>query len=348
MKTKIIAASFITLSCIVPLKASAGTITGLYVFGDSLSDTGNTSNISSLFNPSNPIPPSPPYFAGRFSNGPIWVDYLGEKLGLTSTPITNLFPTLNFATPPATPFPTQGINFAIGGANSGEGNSFGFPLPGVLEQVSAFQGLLQINQQNLDSNALYAVSGGANDYLFGSAFLDPNQPQPYTNISQAVSNLAAIGAKNILVFNLPDLGQVPASGTNGRNPAILTQATQDFNSNLAKNLDEIRKNQKVNIIEIDIYSLVNRVLATPGEFGFENVTDSCLSQFPNCINDTSKYFFWDDIHPSTDGHKLVAESVLAATTPESSTTIGVLFLGALGAMSSIKRLQKRSIKSSIQ
>ncbi|WP_414752753.1 SGNH/GDSL hydrolase family protein [Anabaena sp. CCY 9910] len=348
MKTKFIAASFITLSLMSPLKASAANFTGLYVFGDSLSDTGNTYNISNLFNPLNPIPPSPPYEPGRFSNGPIWVDYVGSKLGLTPTPITNLVPDLNVSRPLTAPFPTQGINFAIGGANSGEGNSFGFPLPGVLQQVSAFQALLQVNQQSFDSNALYAVSGGANDYLFPPQFSDPSRPQPYTNISQAVSNLAAIGAKNILVFNLPDLGRIPASGTNGRNPAALTQATLDFNSNLAKNLDEIRKNQQVNIIEIDIYSLVNRVLATPNEFGFENVTNSCLSQFLNCSNNPSKYFFWDDVHPSTDGHKLVAESVLAATTPESSSTIGVLFLGALGAMSSIKRLQRKSIKSSIQ
>lgn len=338
MKTKFIAASFITLSLMSPLKASAANFTGLYVFGDSISDTGNTFQLSGgLVDPSSAIPPSPPYEPGRFSNGSIWVDYVGDTLGLTTTPITNLVPDLNFSRPLNTPFPTQGINFAIGGANSGEGNSFGFPLPGVLQQVSAFQALLQVNQQSLDPNALYAVSGGANDYLFPPRSNDPNRPQPYTNISQAVSNLAAIGAKNILVFNLPDLGRIPASGTNGRNPAALTQATLDFNSNLAKNLDEIRNTQQVNIIEIDIYSLVNRVLATPSEFGFENVTDACLSQFPNCINDPSKYFFWDDVHPTTDGHKLVAESVLAATTPESSTTIGVLFLGVLGAMSNIKR-----------
>ncbi|MBD2252991.1 SGNH/GDSL hydrolase family protein [Nostoc parmelioides] len=348
MKTKFIGASLITLSLMSPLKASAANFTGIYVFGDSLSDTGNTFQLSGgLVDPLNAVPPSPPYEPGRFSNGSIWVDYVGNKLGLTPTPITNLLPDLNVSRPLTTPFPTQGINFAIGGANSGQGNSFGFPLPGVLEQVSAFQALLQVNQQSLDPNALYTVSGGANDYLFPPQSSDPNRPQPYTNISQAVSNLAAIGAKNILVFNLPDLGKIPASGTNGRNPAMLTQATLDFNSNLAKNLDEIRKNQQVNIIEIDIYSLVNRVLDTPSEFGFENVTNSCLSQFLNCRNNPSQYFFWDDVHPTTDGHQLVAESVLAATTPESSTTVGILFLGALGAMSSIKSLQRKSIKSSI-
>ncbi|QLE59083.1 SGNH/GDSL hydrolase family protein [Nostoc sp. TCL26-01] len=345
MKTKIIAASFITLSFMLPLKASAASISGLYVFGDSLSDTGNTFNITGgVFDPKKAIPPSPPYKLGRFSDGPVWVDYVGEKLGLTPTPITSLLPNLDVSQPIAKPFPTQGINFSIGGASSGEGNAIvpDVPLPGVLQQVFAFQGLLQVNQQTLDPHALYAVWGGANDYLFPQ-FLDPNKPQPYTNISQAVSTLAAIGAKNILVFNLSDLGKLPAAKLDGRNPAALTQATQDFNSNLAQNLAAIRQNQKVNIIEIDIYSLFKRAEQNPSEFGFENVTDSCLAQFPICANDQSKYFFWDDFHPTTAGQKIVAESVLAATTPESPATIGVLALGALGVISRRKSLKKKFV-----
>src|SRR5215217_7794985 len=48
------------------------------VFGDSLSDAGN---------------------AGRFTNGPVWVEYLAQKLGL-----------------PLNPARAGGTNFAVGGA----------------------------------------------------------------------------------------------------------------------------------------------------------------------------------------------------------------------------------------
>ena len=47
------------------------------------------------------IPPSPTYSNGRFSNGPIWVDYLASDLGLT----------LNLKN-----------NFAFGGATTGTEN----------------------------------------------------------------------------------------------------------------------------------------------------------------------------------------------------------------------------------
>src|SRR3954447_10512298 len=44
---------------------SAPAFEHLVVFGDSLSDTGN---------------------AGRFSNGPVWVEYLADRLGLKLSP----------------------------------------------------------------------------------------------------------------------------------------------------------------------------------------------------------------------------------------------------------------------
>ena len=61
-------ASFgISLDC-----ARAALYTGLYAFGDSLTDTGNTSLASGGASP------GPAYFNGRYSNGPVWVEYLAR------------------------------------------------------------------------------------------------------------------------------------------------------------------------------------------------------------------------------------------------------------------------------
>src|SRR6185295_537402 len=48
---------------------SASAFDAIVAFGDSLTDTGNE--------------PSEPYFhyEGRWSNGPLWVEYLSERLG---------------------------------------------------------------------------------------------------------------------------------------------------------------------------------------------------------------------------------------------------------------------------
>lgn len=83
-----------------PFEASTSNLnfSKIYVFGNSLSDPGNIYNATSfvqwfdgLFGLEIPVlPPSPPYFEGRYSNGPIWIDYLAEDLGITVTPSTDL------------------------------------------------------------------------------------------------------------------------------------------------------------------------------------------------------------------------------------------------------------------
>jgi hypothetical protein len=52
-----------------PAYAQAPRPDNIIVFGDSLSDTGNAFEATGRREP-----PSPPYFAGRFSNGPVWVE----------------------------------------------------------------------------------------------------------------------------------------------------------------------------------------------------------------------------------------------------------------------------------
>ena len=53
--------------------ASASAFSNVFVYGDSLSDTGNIFTFSK-----GAIPPSPPYYHGRFSNG---IGCLGGHIG---------------------------------------------------------------------------------------------------------------------------------------------------------------------------------------------------------------------------------------------------------------------------
>ncbi|MUG96337.1 PEP-CTERM sorting domain-containing protein [Scytonema sp. UIC 10036] len=332
MKKEILTAGFVLFSLSLPLKASAA-FSQFNVFGDSLSDTGNVFTFTQQGSPTGVIPPSPPYFQGRFSNDKIWVDYFGDAVGLTPTLFANLGSTV----------PTQGINFAFGGSKSGQDNAFIPGAPGVLAQVSGF---LATNQK-VDANGLYAVWGGGNDYLFGQ---NPDVVETVENISNSVGLLAQAGAKNILVFNLPDLGRTPIALRSGNSP-ILTAATNAHNQALATSVAQLSNNiPGVNIIPVDINSLFNRAIANPEEFGFKDVTTSCVvynivtNQVLKTCNNPNDFLFFDEVHPTTNAHKLVAETALAAirgkSVPEPSTTFGMLTFGALGAaMFKYKRKQ---------
>jgi phospholipase/lecithinase/hemolysin len=226
MKKQAVAAGFVLFCFMLPTKVLAASFNQLYVFGDSLSDPGNVYNATLQT-----FPPSPPYFEGRFSDGPLWVDYLGDQLGLKPTLLTTI---------PSTP-PTQGINFAFGGASSGFGNAVvpNPSLPGVLQQVLGFAGTLQANNQTANPDALYTLWGAGNDFLF----LNPeDSTTPISNISLALNTLVGAGAKNILVFNLSDLGQIPAATIDDRNPATLSKSTNEFNLGLATTVNALSQN----------------------------------------------------------------------------------------------------------
>ncbi|MGB3655602.1 MAG: SGNH/GDSL hydrolase family protein [Rivularia sp. (in: cyanobacteria)] len=355
MKKALTAAGFVIFSFMLPCKAMASNFSQFYVFGDSLSDTGN------LFNATGAIPPSPPYASGRFSNSDIWVDFVGNEIGLTPTTFI----------PSQASIPTQGVNFAIGGSSSGLDNAL-VPesgLPGVLGQVGLFTQTLQANNQQADPNALYTVWGGANDYLFGGV-TDPNQT--VSNLSNAIGGLTQVGAKNIAVFNIPDLGQLPSALREASTPGViasntsaqLTQLTQSHNALLEQTLDGFAGNSDVNIIPVDVNSLFNQVVANPGEFGFsQDPASSCVvgvvgDIIDDCQNpqgivfsesiDPNEFIFFDTFHPSSKSHRLVADATLSAikheTVPEPSTVLSTLAFGAIGTIGVLKRKRKSKVR----
>ncbi|MEP0755500.1 SGNH/GDSL hydrolase family protein [Trichocoleus sp. Lan] len=349
MKKQILATGFVLFSFLLPLKAVAASFDRIYVFGDSLSDTGNVSNLTGGFSPQ-----SPPYYQGRFSNGPIWVDALANKLGLAPALVTELAGGANSS---------NGINFAFGGATSGTKNVAG-PLPGLQTEIDWFKSGLAKTKQSADSEALYIVWAGGNDYL-GGKVTDPTEP--VKNISAAVTSLFNVGARNFLVANLPDLGKAPVGLSGGIAVSNgLNQLTGLHNLGLSQTLAGLSKSLTgINLKSLDVNSLFNNVIANKEKFGFTNVTDSCLTNYEGpqdstydiCDNPDS-YLFWDNIHPTAAGHKLVADLAFAALTPtsepqksvpEPASTLGILAFGALGAGSLRRHKPKKasSIKTEV-
>lgn len=257
-------------------------INRLYVFGDSLSDVGNVYKATG-----GAYPPNPPYYRGRYSNGPVWVEHLASRLALRNQQI---------------------INTAYGGATTGSGSING--IPGVLAQVGEFTK----NHPKASRKTLHVLWAGANDYLNGAT----NPTMPIANLSKAIETLAQTGAQTILVGNLPDLGNLPAT-RNSAYAKALTGIAIAHNNELAKALTRLRQNlgSDVQIIEFDTYGLYQTAIAKPGQFGFTNVTSACTNNQATCDN-ADQFLFWDGIHPTAATHRILGERALSAITSTSS------------------------------
>jgi phospholipase/lecithinase/hemolysin len=248
----------------------------IYVIGDSLSDTGRTASV---------VPPEyvPSAVNGRMCNGPLWVEYLAPKLGLTYNSLDN---------------------FSWAGANTGYINVFP-GLPGMKNQLEELLANLGPNER-LDKDALYVVFGAANDFFLILANIAPASavmPPAAVNVRTIVETLHAYGARNIVVVDLPDIGLTPRARFAGRS-AECTAASVWYNTLLA---DELAK-LDFPVIRVSSFSLLQSIVSSPGEYGFTNVTDLGIFNIPA----SGTYLFWDDIHPTTLTQYLLANTIYDA------------------------------------
>ncbi|MBL8377579.1 MAG: SGNH/GDSL hydrolase family protein [Burkholderiales bacterium] len=303
-----------------PASAALQTLSGLYVFGDSLSDGGNYNG------PGGPQAfPPPPYANSRYSNGPTAVEYLWNAYNPGNP---GGFAPSNFG----------GTNYALGGATTGTGNynsvNPGIPGPlqpflhpyfasqgGIANQVAQFAGSCSACFN--PATSLFVVWGFPNDVFLNPGLVATNPgaliSAGVTNIQSAILALAAEGAAHFLVPNMPDLGNTPAFPGN----AGLTALTQAFNFNLGLMLTALDNALTgVEIVQFDAYAANNAVIANPGAYGLTNVTDQCVQNLapgPNqCDPDT--WLFWDGVHPTTAGHRILGAQ-FAAAVPEPGTLV---------------------------
>ncbi len=184
-----------------------------------------------------------------------------------------------------------------GGATTGSArNSL---VPGLLAQVQSWTK----SQKQANPHALYVLWAGANDYLQGVS----NANLPVENVGRAIASLADVGAKNILLANLPDLGQLPAMRT-AANSARLTALTQAHNQGLRRAVKVLsQQHSDLKIATLDANALYREAIASPAKYGLTNVTSACLSGGGVC-GSPDQFLFWDGIHPTTAAHKILGGS----------------------------------------
>lgn len=301
--------------------AHANTYSNLFIFGDSLSDTGNILTLTGG------ATPAAPYFNGRFSDGPVWAEYLAAGLGLPNGGRASL---------------QGGTDFAFGGARTSGGS-----IPSVLSQVGSFAGGLP----TLDPNALYVLVAGGNDMrdarsafptmdAAGAAGRLAAATTAANNLRTAITQLAAKGARNILVSSLPDLGNTPeAVGLNLVAPS--TDASLQFNLQI-NGLLGWGTSQGLHMSFLDMAGVANAIrndaLNNGGAtYGILNVQTPC-GAFQGSIGiSCSVSAFSDALHPSARAHQLIGMAALAAV-PEPATWL----LMAAGAMTLLAARRRRA------
>lgn len=262
-----------------PIQAQAQQFNSLYVFGDSLSDSGNAFALSG-----GTSPPSPPYFNGRVSNGPVWVESFAPAIGFDYVPQTN---------------------FAIAGAESGA-----LAPTDVLNQVNGFIGA----GGTVPDGALTIIWAGNNDFLRNAATTPSSvlTASVVTNIGTAIGTLNAFGADTFLIPNLPKFGNSPGGAATGLGDS-LNQLASFYNTNLHEGLIGLEGSLGVKIMIMDIEGLFDDVIANPGVYGLNNVTIPCLDGTAQptgaCPTEAAAdaTLFWDAIHPTRAGHSVVSE-----------------------------------------
>jgi phospholipase/lecithinase/hemolysin len=253
------------------LIASTGySFTALYAFGDSLSDTGR-----------NPAGSVKSYFNGRFSNGPLWVEYLSANLGL--------------------PYNASN-NFAVSGSITSD-------LQSQIAGLSA--------SSNLQS-ALFTIESAGNDFL-ENAGLGTNDPAWSAVVSNAVANLTnAIGtlytngAREILILNLFNVGQAPFFSAAPASYCIYVDSkVAAFNTQLASVVTNVMQlSPGLRIYLADNNRMSSNIISSPASYGFTVSTIGVLQD--SNLTDKSftgpgaDYVFWDLIHPTTKGHAMIA------------------------------------------
>ncbi|KAL3340794.1 hypothetical protein AABB24_029100 [Solanum stoloniferum] len=313
-------------------------VPAVFVFGDSIVDTGNNNGLKTIAKVN--YPPYGKDFmggipTGRFSNGKVPSDFLVEELGIKDLLPAYLDPTLqaeNLIT---------GVNFASGGAGYD-------PLTSELAKVISLDGQVILfkeyivkltelvgedRKNEILANSLYMLVTGANDITntyFGmplrKSYYDvPSYADLLVNFASSfVQDLYGLGARRIGLFGIPPIGCLPSQRTLKGGEARqcvdnLNQAAQLFNSKLeAYSSSQGNKLPNSRLVYVDTYNVLLDVIDNPQRYGFKISDKGCCGTGKievaelctyTCSSD-SDYIFWDSFHLTEKAYRLLVHQIL--------------------------------------
>lgn len=285
--------------CLLPAAVPADTnYDRLVVFGDSLSDPGNAYVLTgtALKPPYTALIPDYPYARGghHLSDGATWIERLAKKMKLRKS------------AGPALRVPGKFSNYAVDRSRACTDS----PSPSYIDLTTQV-GMFLTQFDAASDRSLYVVFAGGNDVR--DALVNPDIGEmilgcALLSLSDNIQTLIAAGARTFLVPNVPNLGLVPAVALQGPEAQqAATEVTFFFNMQLDSILTDIESayGGLVTFYRLDTFELLTQTSVEHPEL---NVTDPCIDVFNGTVcKDPKKYLFWDGVHPTRTGHKLIAE-----------------------------------------
>ncbi|EFJ07808.1 hypothetical protein SELMODRAFT_429497 [Selaginella moellendorffii] len=305
--------------------ASASQVQMLFLFGDSIFDTGNNNFLPGSLAVANVTPYGTTSFGvptGRFSDGRLIADFIAEFLGLPYIP----------------PFMQPGASFIHGAnfASAGSGllNATDAPL-GVLSldaQMDQFQYLSTVvRQQNGDyhasimfRNSLFMITAGSND-IFANLFQAAANRRHFLSTLMSIyrKNLIQLyrnGARRIVVFNLGPLGCTPMVRRilHGSCFNLFNEIAGAFNLALKMLVRElVMRLPGVRISYAKGFNAMTEIMSNASAYGLYDTAHACCGKCggwlathdPQGVCDNpSQYLFWDFTHPTEFAYSILAKN----------------------------------------
>ncbi|SEK98174.1 outer membrane lipase/esterase [Pseudomonas sp. NFIX51] len=313
-----LASSLLSLACAQAI-AAPSPYSSFIVFGDSLSSSGQVAD---------PGGPAGSSYRATNRTGPVYLDGSGEEYSAVAPQLLGArlgFSADQLAGSTSAARAREGLldgdNWAVGGYRTDQ----------ILDSITTTStvggrsrpGYLPSNNFRADPNALYYLTGGANDFYQGGATSLGQADAAAGRLVDSVQALQQAGARYIMVWLLPDLGLTPLlNGTALQ--AFTSQLSNRFNSELVRQLRTV----DAQVIPLNIPALLKEGFANPGQFGLatdQNLMSTCFSGkgctenarygIHSATPDPSKLIYNDAVHPTEAGQRLIADyaySLLAA------------------------------------
>ncbi|KAF3442278.1 hypothetical protein FNV43_RR16194 [Rhamnella rubrinervis] len=313
------------------------TVPAVFVFGDSIVDSGNNNYIETIVKANFP-PYGRDFFGGRptgrFSNGKVPSDLIAELFGVKELLPAYLSPNLQLQD-----F-VSGVSFASGGSGYDPLTSQIVSVLSLTDQLKMFKRYIKRiklevgddKTQTILLKSIYMLCIGSDDIAntyYSTPFRRFQYDVPaYTDLmvnsaTSFLKGLYGLGARRIGVVSVPAIGCVPSQrilggGIERRCSEDSNNAAHLFNSKLYLEMDSInRKFPDARLVYLDIFNPLLSLIQNPSKYGFEVVDKGCCGTgnlevgilcnpftATSCAN-ASKYIFWDSYHPSQQAYKVL-------------------------------------------